>query len=128
MGGWSLWKLWLCMYIYIYIYTYIYIYIYMCVCACVCVCVYGYIKVWVSYSSLPWTELPVLKYIREFETGNLNLLFYCHNCFFWILSQNRSGYFKNNCSSNLAGVYPEGFQGHYTGLGTQLCMQLMKNS
>ena len=35
---------------------------------------------------------------------------------------------ENDCSSNLAGVYPEGFQGEYTGLGTQLCMQLMKNN
>ena len=25
-------------------------------------------------------------------------------------------------------VYPEGFQGRYTGLGTQLCVQLMKNN
>ena len=128
MGDWSLWKLWL--YIYIYIYIYIYVYV------CLCVCVYGYIKVWVSYKiqsrfqqkmCLVYHEQNCLL-LSKFKTGNLNLLFYCHNCFLWILSQNRCGYFKNDCSSYLAEVYPEGFQVEYTGLGTQLCMQLMKNS
>ena len=55
-------------------------------------------------------------FLSTFETSNLNLLFYCHS------------YFKKNCFLNQAGVYPEGFQGWYTGLGTQLCIQLMKNS
>ena len=123
-GGWSLWKLRL------------YIYIYMCVCVCVCVCVYKYIKVWVSSKMQSRFQQKICLvyhaqnclFLSAFKTNNLNLLFYCHNCFLWILSQNRCSYFKKNCSSNLAGVYPEGFQGRYTGLGTQLCIQLMKNS
>ena len=122
--GWPLCKLWL----YIYIYIYIYIYMF--------VCVYGYIKVWVSLKMQSrFQQKMCLVYhtqnclfLSTFKTGNLNLLFYCHNCFLWILSQNRCSYFKKKCSSNVAVVYPEGFQGRYTGLGTQLCIQLMKNS
>ena len=67
------------------------IYIYICVCvrACVCVCVYGYIKVWVSCKMQSrFQQKMYLVYhaqnclfLSRFETGNLNLLFYCHNCF-----------------------------------------------
>ena len=55
---------------------------------CVCVCVYGYIKVWVSYKiqsrfqqkmCLVYREQNCL-FLSTFETGNLNLFFYCHNC------------------------------------------------
>ena len=67
-------------------------------------------------------------FFNTFKTGNLNLLFYCHNCFLWILLRNRCSYFKKKCSSNLGVVYPDGFQGRYTGLGTRLCIKLMKNS
>ena len=66
------------------------IYIYICVCvrACVCVCVYGYIKVWVSCKMQSrFQQKMYLVYhaqnclfLSRFETGNLNLLFYCHNC------------------------------------------------
>ena len=96
----------------------------------------NWIKVWVSgkmqsrfqqkmclvYHAQNWF------FLSTFKTGNLNLLFYCHNCFLWILSQNRCSYFMKNCPSHLAEVYLEGFQWRYTGLGTQLCIQLMKNS
>ena len=66
--------------------------------------------------------------LRTGKRGNLNLLFYYHNWLFWILSQNRCSYFKKKCSLNLAVVYPEGFQGRYTSLGTKSCIQLKKNS
>ena len=65
----------------------------MCVCVCVCVCVYvcmvyicvyGYIKVWVSgkmqsrfqqeMSSLPCTELPVLKACVCYFLANFHFL------------------------------------------------------
>ena len=100
------------------------------------VCVYGYIKVWVSCKIQSRFQQKIClaystqncQFLRTFKTANLNLLLYCHNCFLLILSQNRCSYFKKKCSSNLAVVYPEGFQGRYTGLGTQLCIQLMKNS
>ena len=120
------------------IYIYIYIYIYLCVCVCLCVCifVYGFIKVWGSGKmQLRFQQEMCLvshaqncPFLSTFETGNFNLLFYYRNCFLWILSQNRYSCFKKNCSSNLAGVYPAGFQGRYISLSTQLCIQLMKNS
>ena len=53
--------------------------------------------------------------LRPRKADNLNLLFYYHNCFFWIVSRN---YFKKKCSSNLAVVYREGFEGWYSGVGT----------
>ena len=106
-----------------------------CLCVYVCVCMDD-IKVWVSCKMQSrFQQKMCLAYhaqnclmLRTGKTGNLNLLFYYHDCFLWILSQNRHGYFKKKCSSNLAVVYPEGFQGRYTGLGTQLCIQLMKYS
>ena len=142
------------MYIYIYIYiiciyiynisTYIYIYniyiqilsyIYIYVCVCVYV-VMDNIKVWVS-CKMQWrfqqkmcvvyhAQNCLLPVVKDSKTSNVNLLFYYHNCFLWIVSQKRRSYFRN-CSLNLAVVHPEGFQGEYTGWGTQLCIQLMKN-
>ena len=52
-------------------------------------CVYGYIKVWVSCKMQSrFQQKMCLVYhaqnclfLSTFETGNLNLLFYCHNCF-----------------------------------------------
>ena len=118
-----------------YMYVCVRVCVYVC-CVCMCVCVYGYIKVWVSGKMQSRFQQKMClvyhaqncPFLSTFETGNLNLLFYCHNCFLWILSQNRCSYFMKNCPSNLAEVYLEGFQWGYTGLGTQLCIQLMKNS
>ena len=62
--------------------------------------------------------------LRTGEIGNLSLLFYTITIF-W------ESYHKidtTKCSSDLGVEYPGGFQGPYTGLGTQLCIQLMKNS
>ena len=72
-----------------YICIYIYIYIYISVCVCVCACVYGYIKVWVSdkmQSRFQQKMCLVYRarnclFLSTFETGNLNLLCYYHNCF-----------------------------------------------
>ena len=115
----------------------IYIYIYVCVCVymCVYVCIDN-IKIWVSCKlQTKFQQKMCLVYhaqncllLGTDKTGSLNLLFSYHNCFLWILSQSRRSYFKNKCSSNLAVVYLVGFQGRYTGLGTELCIQLMKNS
>ena len=54
-------------------------------------CVYGYIKVWVSgkmQNVIKVSEKMCLVshaqnclFLSTFEIGNLNLLFYCHNCF-----------------------------------------------
>ena len=89
---------------------------------------YGYIKVWESCKMQSrFQQKMCLVYhaknclfLSTFKTCNLNLLFHCHNCFLGILSLKRCSYFKKKCSSNLAAVYPESFQGQYTSLGTQL--------
>ena len=56
--------------------------------------------------------------------GNLNCLFYYHNCFLWIfllfLSKNRCSCFIKKCSSNVAVVHSEVLQRSYTSLGTQI--------
>ena len=108
--------------------------IYMCVRLYVCVYVcMDNINVWVSCKKSQPKMCLVYQvqnclFLRKGTTSNLNLLFYYHNYFFLIVSQNICSYVKKKCFSNLAVVYLESFQGRYTGLGTQLCIQFMKIS